>query len=256
MDLDRALFGRNKDAVKCFEESMAETLNPDEAGGKKARSFARGFPSAEPDRLADARLGRAQVLGLARDPSINTATACAAALAWGGMRIDHRNMLAKDPGWLRVAQDIRDGKLDRRAAYDAFQKLSDGNRLKGMGPAFFTKLIYFLAPRPAEAAPNAYIMDQWAGCSINVLSGRDVVLMDVTVNWVKAGERTERKSNYRVSRHNTAEHYEYFCLHMDALADKFEKSVDEIDRAVMGRGGSKPSAWRQHVIDHRVAYFD
>ncbi|NRB17996.1 MAG: hypothetical protein HRU33_10635 [Rhodobacteraceae bacterium] len=239
----------NETALSKFQLSLKAKLNPNDLGGKKARSFAVGIPGAEPSQLPDYRVDRAYVLGLVEQAELKTAIICAAIMAWGGMRINHRDMLSHDLEWLDVADRIRRGFLDRRAAYIKLKDLSADDRLKGMGPAFFTKLIYFLSPRSEAYGPQAYIMDQWAGCSVNLLTGRNAVLMDTTTTWESDG--LAKAANFRVSNANSGHHYEDFCTNMDALAHKCEKSADEIDRAVMGNGGKQKAGWREYVIRHR-----
>ena len=100
------------------------------------------------------------------------------------------------------------------------QKKNDN--LKGMGPAFFTKVIYFLTPRDKSERQTAYIMDQWAASSVNLLVGWNMVRMDVTR---KSPCRTRKSSMSQmalslactVSDNNTAVNYEAFCSAVDQL---------------------------------------
>ena len=55
-------------------------------------------------------------------------------------------------GWLEVAQSIREGKLMRAEAYARIRSLKMKKELPHMGPAFFTKLNYFLKARAVGAA--------------------------------------------------------------------------------------------------------
>lgn len=224
--------------------------HPDEGSGKKVRTFAEAFPGAMLDSLPDGHIKRSEIFALAADESRNTATVSAAILAWGGMRLANRKTLLGSLNWLALADDIRRGGFDRKSSYKAFMTLQARNEMKGMGPAFFTKLIYFLLPRN-DPSKHAYIMDQWAGCSINVLCGREVVLMDKSIRWKPDG--VSRAVDFVVSPYNSADHYDEFCEAMDALAAKFSMSPEQIDRAVMGEGGKSPSAWRRLVIENRRA---
>lgn len=235
-------------ALHHFQASLATELTPDDAVGKKTRKFALQFPDIQPDRLPEQQITRSKVFELARNDAVNTSTVCAAVLAWGGMRIINRNSLLEDNGWLEVADKIRSGNLDRQSAYERFDALQQANRLKGMGPAYFTKLIYFLTPR-VQQLPDAYIMDQWASCSINLLRAKDIVLMDVVSQWKR--DKEKRETNFIVSRANRASHYEAFCEAMSLLAAQFGLTADQIDRAVLG-GGSSHQDWRLYVTQNRL----
>ena len=125
---------------------------------------------------------RSDVFALAAKPDVNEATVCAAAMAWGGMHLGNWSTLMKlhDHARLEVAQEIRQECLDRAKAYERLKCLKKQGELKGMGPAFFTKLIYFLTPCDNSEHKTPYIMDRWSGCSVNLLTGSELVLFDVT----------------------------------------------------------------------------
>lgn len=239
------------DRLSNFKKYLQTDLDTDEPGGRNAKQFALGVSEADPEQLPDGLVSRSFLFGLVERSDIKTATICAAIMAWGGMRMNHRDMVAGDGEWLTVADRIRHGDLTRQAAYEELQKLRAEGRLKGMGPAFFTKLIYFLSPRPGSSKPQAYIMDQWAGCSINLMAGKNIVLMDTSTGWHSSKGVFYQSSNFRVSNANGGEHYEEFCLNMDALARECDKTADQIDRAVLGSGGRQKDIWRKYVIEHR-----
>lgn len=233
-----------------FTLHLETRRHPDEGSGKRVRAFAEAFPGAMLDALPYGHIKRSEIFSLVADESLNTATVSAAILAWGGMRHANRKTLLGSPRWLALADDIRRGGFGRKSAYEAFMSLQVRKEMKGMGPAFFTKLIYFLLPRN-NPPKHAYIMDQWAGCSINVLCGREVVLMDKSIRWKPDG--MSHAVDFVVSPHNSPDHYDAFCEAMDALAAKFSMSPEQIDRAVMGDGGKSPSKWRRLVIENRRA---
>ena len=242
---------RNAAALAAFAEGIKDGLHPDDIGGKAVQSFARGLKHVDSARLPKDQTKRSEVFSLAKDASIDTATVSAAIMAWGGMNQRYSPKFfdtAKD-GWLEVADGIRKGDLDRGAAYARFAGLRAANNLYGAGPAYFTKLIYFLTPRPSEDYPNAYIMDQWAGCSINLLIGDELAKMDVTRTWKTGAE--EAGSSFRVSDANTAVEYENFCSKVDALRAHLDISQDQVDRKMIATGGKKKSSWRKYVIENR-----
>ncbi len=124
-----------------------------------------------------------------------------------------------------------------------------------MGPAYFTKLIYFLIPRTKGAPPGGYIMDQWAGCSVNLLAGQEVVLMDTASYWLLPKKKTssslEKRWTFTVSNLNTPKNYEAFCQIVDSLASHFNITADEVDRALLSDGGRQAAPWRAYIIEHR-----
>lgn len=244
-------FVEKSEAFKAFELGLEDGLHPDDAGGKNGQSFADSLQGVEADMLPQGRIKRSEVFAFAADVTMTTATVCAAVMAWGGMnqRFSERFFGLAGTGWLDVAERIRAGKLDRQQAYSEFSALRQNGKLHGVGPAYFTKLIYFLTPRQTGSDRHAYIMDQWAGCSINLLLRTELVKMDVIRNWHVGRDRPE--CIYRVSEANTATDYDQFCLAVDALRLKFNLQADQVDRAMIANGGKNKSSWRRYVIQHR-----
>jgi len=65
---------------------------------------------------------------------------------------------------------LRSDKLTRAGAYNLF---AGTNALPGLGPAYFTKLLFFFSPTKSN-----YIMDQWTTKSMMLLTGdRNLVQM-------------------------------------------------------------------------------
>ena len=123
--------------------------------------------------------------------------------------------------------------------------------MKGAGPAYFTKLIYFLAPRDGGELRNGYIMDQWAGCSVNLLTNCETVLMNVAKTWSRRKVLPVASYTFTVSDANTGANYEAFCSVVDRLKELFSIDVDEVDRALVSTGGKNPETWRTYVKDRR-----
>ncbi|MFT4793222.1 MAG: hypothetical protein ACI9ZM_001370 [Paracoccaceae bacterium] len=241
-------------ALKAFEQSLETPIGTDDGGGKHARPFAQGLTGVNAELLPVEHITRSEVFALAKKPSVGTVTVAAAAMAWGGMHLNYRDTLfgSPDKKWLEVAESYRAGHIHRQTAYAQLRALRAEGGMKGAGPAYFTKLIYFLTPRDETNTPQGYIMDQWAGCSINLLLGRELVLMNVTRTWKRTDSGPEASSSSRVSDVNTDADYEAFCVAVDALAAKFKRCPDQIDRALLATGGKKPTAWRKYVIEHRA----
>ena len=245
----------------CYPTPQALTSG-DLLEGKSPREWYAGGPAEKP--VADLEcfgdgLNRSGLIDLRGDRTIPTLNFCIAILAWGGMHGSNRTHLFKraiEP-WLDVAQRIRDGRLTRQVAFDAFAALNHNGSLVGMGPAYYTKLIYFLMPREGTG-PVGYIMDQWLGCSVNLIYGQEVVRMDNSVIWAHHGHglarRAVRKAGSRVSPMNTGEHYERFCYAIELLAAHMGLgwTPDTAELSLMSKGGHHPAPWRAYVVRHRL----
>ena len=93
-----------------------------------------------------------------------------AIFAWGGMKQHHcaSSLATYHSDWERIASKMASGQLSRFNAYEQFHQARLNGKLQGMGPAYFTKLIFFL-----EQRHNGYIMDQWTARSMNLLRSSD-----------------------------------------------------------------------------------
>lgn len=199
----------------------------------------------------EATINRARLLELAADEKTSIDDLCVSILAWGGMRPANRKRLFERSArpWLDVAEAVRAGGFSRSSAYLQFANLRSrkDKLMNGMGPAYFTKLIYFLTQRNQS---KGYILDQWAGLSINLVSGRNLVKMDENISWKFKGKALERVVSSRVSDVNTEADYERFCTAIESFSDHLGAgwTPDQAELALMSGGSDK---WRQHVVAER-----
>jgi len=204
------------------------------------------------DKLPE-NANRLALLDLARksENEMPTAELCVAILAWGGMHPNNgKRLFSKDPQhWIRLSHSIRTGELARSEAYDEYSKLRAKGELPGMGPAYFTKLIYFLMPG-TQGKPKGYIMDQWLGCSMNLLFGEKTVKLDENTWWQTPDEVRVRS---RVSDANSANDYENFCCAVEFIANDMGApwTPDLVERALMSEGGRRAHDWRRYVMEQR-----
>ena len=244
--------------LQAFEDALKAAGDTGDGATKHGKTFGDGIPDVCVSLLPEKNVRRSDVFRLAKDSEANTITVCAAIMAWGGMHGNSRKSFFVDgcQEWRRVAEEIRAGRLSRKDAYEQLRLLRSQGKLTGAGPAYFTKLIYFLMPGSGQAFRPGYIMDQWAGCSINLLQGEELVLMDVTRTWTSPNGSTRTRPNavFRVSNANTAEHYEEFCGKVDCLADRFGLDHGAIDRSLVSFGGRNPEFWRKYVTEHRHSF--
>lgn len=246
----------------CYFEPIALPSGSQEEGNAALEWYASG-PNTKPAANLHHfkhKVNRSKLLKIQADVTIPTLDLCIAILAWGGMHRSNRTHLFNRPigPWLDVAESVRAGQHTREAAFNGFAALNHDRSLVGMGPAYYTKLIYFLMPRHSPK-PVGYIMDQWLGCSVNLICGQEVVRMDNSVTWTYAGRgqriQAARKASSRVSPFNTGEEYDRFCRAVELVAERMgpDWSPDAAELALMSRGGGRPEAWREYVVKHRLA---
>ena len=191
-----------------------------------------GVPVA-PILLPNTQLTRAQVMRICRDPTYPVLFGYVCAMAWGLQGAEPRGFGHVVAAWgnrVSIEQKLlalRAGGLTRRDAYNLF---TGGNGVPGLGPAYFTKLLYFFGN-----GLNGYIMDQWSGKSVNLLTATQVV----------------RMSGNSVSNLNKGGNYQAFCEEVDAMASLLRGVPgDQVEEMMMSRGGRQPWPWRAHVRKH------
>ncbi len=149
-------------------------------------------------------------------------------MAWGGMRpVNARRCWKEKHSWLSHLRQLREGQLSRRQAYEGFASLRREGKLPGVRPAYFTKLIFFLRP-----SDDGYIMDQWTGKSVNLLTGKSLVCLDFSGH---------------VSDKTSAQCYESFCLTVEQLSACCGFSPSTTEERLFSVGGRNPGDWRKHV---------
>jgi len=193
-----------------------------------AKNHGITLPSPSP-ALPTHELDRSDVRKICRNTSNPVLFGYICAMAWGSQGAGPGGGRYVRSVWKhalkleKILLAIRAGSLTRCEAYNNF--LGKGN-IPGLGPAYFTKLLYFFSPQP-----NFYIMDQWTAKSINLLTGRNVV----------------RISGEIVSINNTCGNYEAYCQEVDTLARHLSQSGADIEEMLMSKGGRRPWPWRRHV---------
>jgi hypothetical protein len=91
-------------------------------------------------------------------------------LAWGGMSYRHgRKALSCWDKWEPICLNLINGKTDFIEAYESFSKVQHSGEMSGIGPAYYTKLIFFLG------SGSGLIMDQWTSKSVNLIYGDHVI---------------------------------------------------------------------------------
>lgn len=185
------------------------------------------------------KLDRKSLFELVSDRTNNTFKCCIAILAWGGMNREHAvSALSSWNEWEHIATKIRNGELTRREAYKAFYQLRKSKKLKGLGPAYFTKIIYFLS----KEENRGYIMDQWTARSVNLLlETKAIGLTKITAK--------SKKVSFFVTDKNTDLIYENFCQFVEQLAQLHQTTPDLVEMSLFSRG-YRQGPWRNYVISH------
>jgi hypothetical protein len=231
---------------------------PKKGEGKSPTSFANNVPDIDATFLPDHAVSRDDIFRMVTEVDRPTKELCLTIFAWGGMHTANlRHLFSSDQDdWLTLSHRIRQGDYSRSEAYASFKALRAQKKCKGLGPAYFTKLIYFLMPRKKGSAPTGYIMDQWVGCAINLLAGRDLVLMDATFHYQIVRKKLVRPSVFIVSDVNGAENFEAYCRQIEAVAEQIGRTPDEAELHLMSKGGPNPDPWRKYVKDHRRVFYE
>lgn len=152
-------------------------------------------------------------------------------LSWGRMRRDAARRLARNEAvWVDLVHLFRQGHMSRAACFSACVAAIQDHPGGGIGPAYFTKLIFFANPEH-----DGYIMDQWTARSVNFLvPGPRVVRM--------------RTSNH-VDPRNSAEDYEKFCQIVEDLSRYLVgRTPEETEMCLFSKGHPDPAPWRRYLL--------
>lgn len=168
-----------------------------------------------------------------------------AVMAWGRQDAARAGRVRALNTWRRnqvaIRQHLEILRRERLNRAEAFSLFCGHGRIPGLGVAFFTKLLYFFAP-PSPAGADRYILDQWTAKSLNLLAGKPVIHM------CRSGA---------VTRRNTSEIYEAYCIELEALTallnalhDDAPLRAEDVELMLFSSGGrGKPQRpWRQHVL--------
>lgn len=182
------------------------------------------------------QLDRASVRAICRNPANPVLFGYVCAMAWGlqgagpGGRGHVASAWAANTLLIPKLAALRAGGLTRRQAYDLFTGI---NSIPGLGPAYFTKLLYFYLPDP-----DCYIMDQHTGKSMGLITGIELV----------------RMSGNAVSNANKCGNYQAYCEEVDAMAGLLGVTGEQVEEMMMSKGGRNPWPWRAHVRANWAAH--
>lgn len=184
------------------------------------------------------KINRAQLIERAKSNSgISNLEVVLDILAWGGINRKHACLaLQSFSRWEPIISELRNKKCSSIEGYRQFYKLRKNKELSGIGPAYYTKLIFFCHPNH-----DGYIMDQWSARSVNLLLNQ-------------SDERIRlNKSKYfqGVSDYNDKCVYKKFCCDVERLAKECGiRDPGQIEEALFSKGGRNKLDWRRYVIQH------
>ena len=222
---------------RCIEQERRAGIGLQGAVGIAPNEWAQSVGYVDATlHLSDELLDRAAVRAFCADEKNRTVDCALVILAWGGraLRMPNRHRVwSARCRWKDTVERLRFGTQTRAEAYRALRALkTDGPQddLPGLGPSFFTKLIYFMLP-----AKNGWIMDQWLGKSINLLAGEPIVRL---------------QQGGAPALNNTADDYERFCVYLEQIAGILQLHPELTEQALFSDGGHQPRAWRAYVKAH------
>jgi hypothetical protein len=215
----------NSKAFSALNSALFEKLNPEPWRGKNPIKWCEDVTGSSPCNRAAVRgagpepMDRGRLFKFCAQSDAEAEDIFLAVCAWGGMRVNNGKRAwpcASD--WGPVINKLRTDCADRREAYQLFSCLRDENNLPGVGPAYFTKLIFFVRPSLC-----GYIMDQWTARSINLLYGKTI-----------------RLTHGQSVAENDPEIYEDFCRKIENVAERLRRPPEEAERALFSSGGRRP----------------
>ena len=136
--------------------------------------------------------------------------------AWGVMSARNARLaLPKWDEWKAPCIALLQG-CDAVDGYYQFYTLQENNILAGLGPAYYTKIIYFLGKG------DGLIMDQWTSRSINLLLGKEIIKL-------QGGQRKATNSDryYTVKPTNDQGVYAAYNEAMEVIASKLSENLQE-----------------------------
>ena len=194
--------------------------------------------------LSTTKVDRDYLKSLCANPSVSSEIAFISIMAWGGMKYKHGRL-----SWphrkeiMPIIDEIRSGTITRSESYARFQNFRLKTKGSGLGPAFFTKIIFFGHPRH-----DGYIMDQWTSLGINLLFSNQPEPI------VKMSTGYYRQSRFdSVTDQNTERNFEDFCEKIESISGLLDISAEDVELRLFSNGGHKPGPWRQYVKEQRCS---
>jgi len=195
--------------------------------------------------LKNSFYNRVEIKEFIQDNRNDSLLCCYLIFSWGGMHLRHaRSLLKSTNPFIEIIDLIRQNGISIDDSYDYFYKLQNAGITKGLGPAFYTKLLYFFGQ---QYNWNAFIMDQWTSLSINFLFDQNIVKMNSSKKKVGKSFSVAKENDYMVYKNFNE------CIKnlADLLSQRFGMLVTPETAEIMifseGRGLGE---WRNFLVTH------
>ena len=152
-------------------------------------------------------------------------------LAWGGSR--HRqDTMSSIRHYETICQQLLTNDISATQAYQLFYEAQNSGSMRGMGPAYYTKLICFLGDQ------SGLILDQWTARSMNKLLASKVVLLN---------------NGKYVSSQNSLDVYRRYLSFISELASKLEiRNHLEVEEIIFSCSHKKNRLGKEHQEAHLI----
>ncbi len=227
--------------LQVFTSSAAGRWPAAKVPGRWFNSIGYAPKSRLPESITGRPPDREDLRQISRDRGIDTLDVCMLVFAWGGVTVKNGKGVLQELGWVDTAHQLRLGDIDHIEAYRQFFHHCTLGQIKNCGPAYYTKLLFFL---PDSDESRGIIMDQWTARSINLLVGKPVVTL------VK---NSSPVGSYRVSPLNDCSVYERFCRIVGILAARLGITTEEAEVRLFSEGRGKGRR-RDYVKQHDRAW--
>jgi hypothetical protein len=153
-------------------------------------------------------------------------------LAWGNCKISNAREIFKKENLdnvLKLVDYLNSNKIiNREEAFGYFiENKRKAKLFKGLGIAYFTKLLWFIRPDL-----NGYILDQYTARSVNYIIGKPLIKLE---------------SRKYVSVRNNKSVYENYCKVVEEIAEKIALNPENTEERLFG--GDYPE-WRNKINNH------
>jgi hypothetical protein len=184
-------------------------------------------------------LDRQKLHEYCRQTGVSDLESFVAVMAWGGMSVRNGRLALRAPKTvLELVRQIRHSVSGRAADYERFYRARKAHSITGIGPAYYTKLLFFL-----RTDRTSYILDQWTAKSIHVLTRSRA--------FPKIASLPNNQA--RVPDDITPEEYEKYCRIVDVIAGHARPlgwTGADVEEHMFSDGGRTPKPWRKHVKKH------
>jgi len=195
---------------------------------------------------------------LASIPSLSEEAAFFAIMAWGGQQKPHTvSSWSERDKWLNTLENLRKGQISPVEAYDHFFRAN----VSGLGPAFYTKLIFFLQHDKFREGERGFIMDQWTAKSMELLHKSQQ--QGLRLKWMSVQYKTPHgipSYSAALARQNSAEIYRYFCNFVHELQRQLhhrhsvQLTTDQVEETIFAGAPKRqrPLPWREFTMRNWV----